>query len=94
METITVYSNQDLRTLERGLDLGSLDNPQDELTGSFEYLLNREQFAAAYKDWNHDEHPLLKVRDQLGNVDIFLGRPSARRIQDALQKGEASVQLF
>lgn len=94
MNTITVYSNQDLRTLERGNDIDSLDTPQDELTGGFEYLVDRDEFTQAYQNWNRDAHPLLKIRDQLGNVDIYLGRPSAGRIHEALQKGAANVQLF
>jgi len=94
IEPITVYANRDLRTLERGTDVDTLDSPEDELTGSYEYLLNRDDFRRAYKNWNRDQNPLLQIHDELSNVDIYLGQPSARRIYEAIEKNEASVQIF
>ncbi len=94
-ETITVLANQDLRTLERGNNnLETLDMPQDELTGEFEYLVNRQAFLDAYKRWNRDETPLLRVHDQLTQTALYLGKPSAERIREAIEKDAASAQLF
>lgn len=94
-ETITVYANQDLRTLERGNNnLETLDMPQDELTGSYEYLLERKAFLDAFKKWNRDQSPLLHILDQLTHTEIYLGKPSADRVLEAIQKRAGSVQLF
>lgn len=94
-ETITVFANQDLRTLERGNNnLETLDMPQDELTGAFEYLVDRKAFREAYKNWNRDESPLLTLHDQLTRTDIYIGKPSAERIRDGIEKNAASVQLL
>ena len=94
-DTITVYANQDLRTLERGNNnLETLDMPQDELTGAFEYVVDRRAFLDAYKKWNRDESPLLRVQDELSRTTIYLGTPSAERIHQAIEKREANVQLI
>ncbi len=94
-DTITVYANQDLRTLERGNNnLETLDMPQDELTGAFEYVVNRRAFLDAFKHWNHDASPLLRIQDELSGTTIYLGSPSAGRIHQAIEKREASVQLL
>lgn len=94
-DTITVYSNQDLRTLERGNNnLETLDMPQDELTGSFEYLIERKTFLDAYANWDRDRSPLLRIRDNLSRTDIYLGKPSADRVHEAIQKNAPSAQLF
>ena len=93
-DSITVYANEDLSTLERGNNnLETLDTPEDELTGAFEYLVGRQEFTEAYKSWNHDAMPLLRLHDHLSNVQIYLGKPSAERIHNAIQKNEQSVQL-
>ena len=94
MDTITLYSNQALTTLIRTFDVGALSEPSDELTDRYEYIVSRQEFLDAYNNWNHDEHPLLRVRDQLSQTYLYLGRPSARRIEEAIQKKQASVQLF
>jgi hypothetical protein len=93
-DTITVYSSQDLTTLARNFDTGALYEPSDELTGGYEYIVSRAEFQKAYKHWNHDESPLLKIRDHLSNADIYLGRPSADRVREALEKRQGSVQLL
>lgn len=93
-DTITVYANRDLRTLERGTDLLTLDMPQDELTGSYEYVIDRKAFGQAYAGWDHDATPLLRVRDRLSDLEIYLGRPSARRVQEAIEQGQPSVLVF
>ena len=94
-DTITLYSNQDMTRLDRNFEIGGVaDAPSDELTGRYEYVISREEFRNAYKHWNHDEMPLLKIHDQLSHTDIYLGKPSAQRVQEALDKKEASAQLF
>ena len=93
-ETITVYSNQDLTTPVRTFDVGALEEPSDELTGAFKYLIKRAAFLNAYKHWNHDETPLLRVHDQLSNADIYLGKPSAERIRQAIAKRKENAQLL
>ncbi len=93
-ETITLYSNQDLTTLVRSFDVGALSEPSDELTGRYEYIVSRAAFVYAYKHWNHDESPLLKIHEQLSDADIYLGKPSAARVQEAIEAKQASAQLF
>ncbi|MBI4674834.1 MAG: hypothetical protein HY741_24595 [Chloroflexi bacterium] len=93
-DTITVYSSQDLTTLVRSFDVGALSEPSDELTDKYEYIVSRAAFREAYKNWNHDKSPLLRVRDELSNADIYLGKPSAERVHEAIAKRQASVQLF
>lgn len=93
-DTITLYSSQDLTTLVRTFDVGALSEPSDELTDKYEYIVSRAAFRAAYDHWNHDESPLLKVHDELSHADIYLGKPSAQRVHDAIAKRQALVQLF
>jgi hypothetical protein len=93
-DSITLYSNQDLTTLVRTFEVEALSEPSDELTGRYEYLVSRQEFRDAYKNWNRDESPLLKIRDQLSRTDIYLGRPSADRVHEAIQKHAPSVQLL
>lgn len=94
METIILYASLDLRSLDRGNQIDTLDFPQDELRTNFEYIVGRDDFRAAYRNWNRDEHPILKLHDRLSDLDIYIGRPSAERIREAIQKNEPSVQLF
>ena len=93
-DTITLYSSQDLTTLVRTFDVGALAEPSDELTGKYEYIVSRSAFRDAYKHWDHDKSPLLKIRDELSNADIYLGKPSAQHVHDAIAKRQATVQLF
>lgn len=93
MDTITVYSSQDLTTLVRSFDIGALAEPSDELTGKYEYIISRQEFENAYKHWNRDESPLLKVRDLLSQAPLYLARPSAERIHEAIKKRAAAAQL-
>lgn len=92
-DTITVYSNQNLRTLDRGNDLDTLDMPESETNDPFEYILNRKSFLEAYTNWNHDQNPLLQLRDELSGADVYLGKPTAQRIHEAVTKKQATVQL-
>lgn len=93
-DTITLYSSQDLTTLARSFDVGALSEPSDELTGRYEYIVSRQEFREAYTRWDHDASPLLKVRDQLSDTSIYLGKPSAERVHEAIAKRAASAQLF
>lgn len=93
-DTITIYSNQDLTSLVRTFQIEALAEPSDELTGKYTYIVGRREFLDAYKKWDRDEHPLLKVRDHLSHTEIFLGRPSAERIHEAIKKHQATVHLF
>jgi hypothetical protein len=93
-DTITIYSSQDLTTLVRSFDVGALSEPSDELTDKYEYIVSRAAFREAYKHWDRDASPLLKIHDELSDADIFLGKPSAARVHDAIAAHQASVQLF
>ncbi|TAH52568.1 MAG: hypothetical protein EYC68_07305 [Chloroflexota bacterium] len=93
-DTITLYSNQDLTTLVRTSEVEALSEPSDELTGRYQYIVSRDAFRERYKHWNHDETPLLKLHDTLSDTDIYLGKPSAARVQDAIEKKQAAAQLF
>jgi hypothetical protein len=93
-DTITLYSSQDLTTLVRSFDVGALSEPSDELTGRYEYIISRADFLSAHKKWDHDSSPLLKIRDQLSDADIYLGKPSAGRILEGIETRAATVQLF
>ncbi|OQY85853.1 MAG: hypothetical protein B6D41_13955 [Chloroflexi bacterium UTCFX4] len=93
-DTITLYSNQDLTTLVRSFDVGALSEPSDELTGRYQYIISRDVFREAYKHWNHNETPLLKLRDTLSDADIYLGKPSAERVREAIQNQQPGAQLF
>lgn len=94
-DTITLLSNLDLTTLERGNNnLDTLDMPEDETREPYEYVINRQAFRDAYKNWDRSASPLLRLHDELRRLDIYLGRPSAERIREAIEKREADVQLF
>ncbi|MCG3140019.1 MAG: hypothetical protein HDKAJFGB_00979 [Anaerolineae bacterium] len=93
-DTITLYSNQDLTTLVRSFDVGALAEPSDELTGRYEYIVLRAAFRDAYQNWDRGKSLLLKIHDELSDTDIYLGKPSAQRVHDAIAKRQASVQLF
>jgi len=93
-DTITLYSNQDLTTLVRSFDVGALAEPSDELTGRYEYIVLRAAFRDAYQNWDRGKSLLLKIHDELSDTDIYLGKPSAQRVYDAIAKRQASVQLF
>jgi len=75
-DTITLYSNQDLTTLVRTSEIEALSEPSDELTGRYQYIVSRDAFDEAYKHWNHDETPLLKLRDILSDTDVRHGHLS------------------
>ncbi|MDL1897713.1 hypothetical protein FBQ82_15735 [Anaerolineae bacterium CFX7] len=93
-DTITLYSNQDLTTLVRSFDVGALAEPSDELTGRYEYIVLRAAFRDAYQNWDRGKSLLLRIHDELSDTDIYLGKPSAQRVHDAIAKRQASVQLF
>ncbi len=93
-DTIIIYSSQDLTTLVRSFDVGALSEPSDELTDKYEYIISRAAFREAYKQWDRDKSPLLRVRDELSNADIFLGKPSAAHVHEAISQHYASVQLL
>ena len=93
-DTITLYSNQDLTTLVRSFDVGALSEPSDELTDKYEYIVSRAAFREAYKNWDHDKTPLLRIHDELSHADLYLGKPSAARVHEAIAKHQASVQLL
>jgi hypothetical protein len=93
-ETITLYSSQDLTTLVRTFDVGALSEPSDELTGRYEYIVSRQAFRDAFKQWDRDQSPLLQVPDQLSQTNIYLGKPSAERVLEAIKEKQASAQLF
>jgi hypothetical protein len=93
-DTITLYSSQDLTTLVRNFDVGALSEPSDELTGRYEYIVSRADFREAYDHWDHDASPLLDIPDKLSGTSIYLGKPSAERVHEAIQKKEPSAQLW
>lgn len=93
-DNISLYSNQDLTTLVRTFEVEALSEPSDEMTGRYQYIVSREKFREAYKNWNRDEAPLLTLHDELSHTNIFLGKPSAERVREAISKKLASVQLI
>lgn len=93
-DTISLYSNQDLTTLVRSFEVEALDEPSDEETGKYQYSISTQDFRNAYNNWNHDQMPLLVIHDHLSHTDIYLGKPSAERIRDAIEENKTSVQLF
>ncbi len=93
-DTIALYSSQDLTTLVRSFDVGALSEPSDELTGRYEYVVLRAAFRDAYQNWDRGKSLLLKIHDELSDADIYLGKPSAQRVHDAIAERQASVQLF
>lgn len=93
-DTITLYSNQDMTTLVRTFEVEALAEPSDELTGRYQYIISRDAFRAAYQNWNRDESPLLRLHDQLSDADIYLGKPSAERVREAIENQQAGAQLF
>lgn len=94
-DTITLLSNLDLTTLERGNnDRDTLDMPEDETREPFEYIINRQAFRDAYQNWDHNASPLLTLHDELRRRDIYLGKPSAERVREAIQNQQSGAQLF
>lgn len=93
-DIITVYASQDLTTLVRSFEVEALDEPNDELTGKYQYSISINAFRDAYNNWNHDQSPLLTIHDHLSHTNIYLGKPSAERIRDAIEENKTSVQLF
>jgi hypothetical protein len=83
-----------LTTLVRTFDVGALSEPSDELTDKYKYIIGRAAFREAYKNWDHDASPLLRVYDELSHTNIYLGKPSAERVHEAIAKRQASVQLL
>jgi hypothetical protein len=96
MDTITVYSNEDLTTFDRSYvdTLDALSEPDEELTGRFQYVISLKDYQKQHSDWNRDKDPMLKVFDQLSRRDIYVSTRAAERINEAVKKKADSVQLF
>lgn len=96
MDTITLYSNEDLTTFDRSYvdTLDALSEPDEELTGRFQYVISLKDYQKLHSDWNRDKDPMLKVFDQLSRRDIYVSTRAAVRINEAVKKKADSVQLF
>ncbi len=93
MATITVYSYEDLTTLERGYISNPIDMPFSETTDRKEYVLSREDFLREYNKWNREANPMLGLNDELSHLEIWLGQPKAERVRRAIDQGKDSVDL-
>ena len=92
METITLFSFDDLFSLDRGY-IETFDMPQTELMEGNEYVISVKDFEQAFRNWNREDRPLLQVEDQLSRREIYLSQPAAERINAAIQKQQDSVSL-
>jgi hypothetical protein len=92
LETITLFSFDDLFSLDRGY-IETFDMPRSELDEGNEYVISVQDFTEAYRNWNRDDRPLLQIQDQLSRRDIFLSQPAAERINSAIQNQQATVSL-
>lgn len=96
MDTITLYSNEDLTTFDRSYvdTMDALSEPDEELTGRFQYVISRKDYQKLHAGWNRDKDPMLKVFDQLSRRDIYVSSRAAVKINEAVKKKADSVQLF
>ena len=92
METITVYSFDDLFSLDRGY-IETFDMPQTELMGGNEYVISAKDFEQAFRNWNREDRPLLQVEDQLSRRELYLSQPAAERINTAIQNQQDTISL-
>ncbi len=93
MATITVYSYDDLTTLERGYTSDPIDMPFSETTDRKEYVLSTDAFLREYKNWDQAANPMLAVNDELSQLEIWISEPQARRIKQAIDRKLDSVDL-
>ncbi len=93
MATITVYSYDDLTTLQRGYISNPIDMPFSETTDRKEYVLSREDFLREYAKWDRGANPMLGLNDELSRLEIWLSQPKAERVKKALDEGKDSIDL-
>jgi hypothetical protein len=93
VENITLYSTEDLTTLERAFDTSPIDMPASETVEPREYVIAVDDFTQAYQNWNRDRDPMLQVQDQLSQLPIWLSVPATRKIERAIRNSEPSVEL-
>ncbi len=93
MATITVYSYEDLTTLERGYISNPIDMPFSETTDRKEYMIDTEHFTRDYNQWDRDAQPMLGINDELSRLEIYLARPQADRIEKAIEDRKDEIDL-
>ncbi len=93
MATITVYSYDDLTTLQRGYISNPIDMPFSETTDRKEYVLSREGFLREYNKWDRNANPMLGLNDELSRLEIWLSQPHAERVKQAIDEGKDSIDL-
>jgi hypothetical protein len=94
MADITLRSNEDLTTLERGYSSNPLDMPESETFAAKEYVIASDRFMEAYANWDRDERAMLGLNDELSRLEIWLSAPAAERVKRAIEAGKDSVDLF
>ncbi len=94
MATITVLSNEDLTTLERGNDVDTVDMPESDTYESREYVLDRDRFLDQFRKWDRSRDPMLALHDELSRLEIWLSPARADKVGRAIEQGQDSVQLF
>jgi hypothetical protein len=93
MDDITIRSSQDLASFERGFTSEPIDMPEADTFDQREYVVHRGDFMNAYRQWDRERDPLLRLRDRLSGEDIFLSHPAVERIVAAITRGSAEVNL-
>ncbi len=93
MESFTIYSSEDLRTLDRGYTQEPIDMPESEIIGKQEYIVHRDEFLKAYQKWNRHNHAILRVPDQLSHQDIWLSQRMAEEVYRAIEGRQESIDL-
>ncbi len=94
MINITLRSNEDLTTLERGYTSNPIDMPETETFAPHEYVVSAERFLEEYGKWNRDDQPMLGLNDELTRLEIWLGSPEADKLKKAIDEERDSVDLF
>ena len=94
MAGISIFSTEFLNTLEKGYITNSIEMPEAEVNEKKEYVVQREAFQKAYREWNRDAHPILELRDDLSGQPIWLSQRQAHMVYRGIVEGKDSVDLY
>ncbi len=94
MPGISIYSTEFLNTLEKGYVSSPIDMPESETTEKKEYVVQREPFEKAYRNWDRNANAVLEVRDDLSGLPIWLSQHQADKVHQAIIEGRDSVDLL
>ncbi len=92
--TITIRSNEFLNTLEKGYTSDPIDMPESEENEEKEYIVQRDAFLNAYQHWDRSANPILELYDELSREPIWLGQDQADAVNEAVQHGKDTVELY